>query len=242
MRKGMQRVSSQQWSAARVPSGIGRVLDALGGGSARSWEPILGEGVPRHRDVGVEPGEIGEPAEAEAALLRDGRAGDRLALERLLAGHEHPLLALCHGILGHAEDAEDAVQETFLRALRALPSFRGEAAFRTWLFRIAVNVCLSWKSSRRSTVLWDEEQAPTLPHTASPEATALRRLQIREALSHLLPRQRALLLLKEREGWSVAEIAEGLRWSERQVRYELSKARRALVEWRRRESGEGDAE
>src|SRR5207248_5223620 len=106
--------------------------------------------------------------------------------------------------LAHAEEAEAAVQETFLRALRALPRFRGEAAFGTWLFRIAVNVCLSWKSSRRPTALWEEEQPPPVLSAASPEAAALRQLQIREALSHLLPRQRALLLLKEREGWSVS--------------------------------------
>src|SRR5947208_3610251 len=108
MRKGLQRVSSQQWSAARMPSGIGRALDAFGR-NARSWEPILGEGISQHPDEGVEAGKFGEAAEVEAALLCAGRAGDRQALERLLAGHERSLLALCHGILGHAEDAEDAV-------------------------------------------------------------------------------------------------------------------------------------
>jgi RNA polymerase sigma-70 factor, ECF subfamily len=78
---------------------------------------------------------------AEAALLRAGRAGDEDALAQLLARHKRPLCALCHGILAHPDDVEDAVQETFLRALRALPGFRGDAAFRTWLFRIAV-----WRS------------------------------------------------------------------------------------------------
>src|SRR5439155_17533685 len=58
---------------------------------------------------------------AEAALLRAGQAGDRDALDQLLAQHERRVLAVCHGILGHAEDAEDAAQETFYRALRALP-------------------------------------------------------------------------------------------------------------------------
>jgi RNA polymerase sigma-70 factor (ECF subfamily) len=190
----------------------------------------------------VGPEELEEGARAEASLLRAGRAGDRAALERLVALHERPLFALCHGILGHVEDAEDAVQETFLRALRGLPGFRGEATFRTWLYRIAINVCLERKASHRATMPWDEEQPPTLPDATSPEAMALRQLRMMEALRSLPPRQRAILLLKEREGWSVAEIAAALRLKERQVEYELTKARRTLVEWRRQERGEGDAE
>jgi RNA polymerase sigma-70 factor (ECF subfamily) len=177
---------------------------------------------------------------AEAALLRAGRDGDTAALDQLLALHERSLFALCYGILGHLHDAEDAVQETFLRALRALPGFRGDAAFRTWLFRIAVNVCLGAKANRSQAVPWDDERSPALLDTASPESIALRHLRLREALGALLPRQRAILLLKEREGWSVAEIAAGLGCKERQVEYELAKARRALVAWRRREAGEGE--
>src|SRR3954447_21982165 len=94
----------------------------------------------------------------EAALIRAGLAGDRTALEQLLAPHERALIAFCYGILGQAEDAEDAAQETVLRALRGLSSFRGEAAFRSWLFQIAVNLCLRWKSQRRPTEVWDEER------------------------------------------------------------------------------------
>jgi RNA polymerase sigma-70 factor (ECF subfamily) len=118
---------------------------------------------------------------AEAALLREGRAGDRAALEQLLSLHERPLLALCYGILGHAEDAEDAAQETMLRALRALPRFRGEASFRTWLFRIAVNVCLNGKRDHRPTEPLADELPHALPDAASPEAIAMRRLRVTEA-------------------------------------------------------------
>jgi RNA polymerase sigma-70 factor (ECF subfamily) len=176
----------------------------------------------------------------ERALLRAGRAGDPAALERLLALHKRSLYALCRGILGHAEDAEDAVQETFLRALRGLSRFRGDAAFRTWLFQIAVNLCLDWKASRRPAEPWDEEQCGLVSEAPSPEAIALRRMRISEALSSLLPRHRALILLKAREGWSVAEIAVAMRWNEKRVENELSKARRALVEWRRSaDGGEG---
>jgi RNA polymerase sigma-70 factor (ECF subfamily) len=174
----------------------------------------------------------------EAALLRAGQAGDLTALERLLGAHKHALFVLCAGILGHAEDAEDAVQETFLRALHGLARFRGEAAFRSWLFRIAINVCLRWKAGRHPTELWDEERASGSSF-ASPEGIALGRLQVMEALSCLAPRHRTILLLKEREGWSAAEIARALGWNEKRVYNELYKARCALADWRRRHADEG---
>src|SRR5260370_41670005 len=121
-------------------------------------------------------GEQKEGPAVESELLRAGKAGDREALEQLLALHQRSVLALCHGILGHVDDAEDAAQETFLRALRALPGFRGDAAFRTWLFRIAVNVCLRSKAARHPTEPWDGELTSLMADTASPEAIALRRL------------------------------------------------------------------
>jgi RNA polymerase sigma-70 factor (ECF subfamily) len=186
-------------------------------------------------------GEIEERSTAEAALLRAARTGDRTALEQLLALYERPLFTFCRDILRHDEDAEDAVQETFLRALRALPGFRGDSAFRTWLYRIAVNVCLKSKAVRPPTEPWDEARSSAIPGRASPEAEAMRHLQVREALGILPPRQRAILLLKAREGWTVAEIAAGLGWSERRVEYELSKARNTLFDWQRRDADEGAA-
>jgi RNA polymerase sigma-70 factor (ECF subfamily) len=177
---------------------------------------------------------------AESALLRAGQAGDRAALEQLLALHERPLLALCYGILVHAEDAEDAVQETFLRALRALPRFEQRSAtFRTWLFRIAVNVCLNWKRDRRLTMSLDEESAHPALVAASPEAIALSRLQVSEALSGLPARHRAIFLLKVLEGWSLAEIGAAMSCSPIRVKNELSRARRALAEWQARHEAEG---
>jgi RNA polymerase sigma-70 factor (ECF subfamily) len=172
------------------------------------------------------------------ALLRAAQAGDRAAMERLLTGQERRLYALCRGMLGHAADAEDAVQETFLRALRSLPDFRGSADVHTWIFRIAINVCLDWKRARRPHELWSE--AAITASDPSPETAVLRRLRLLEALGTLPPRQRMLLLLKELEGWSVAEIAAALRCNEKRVHNELYRARRALAEWRQRDAQEGD--
>jgi RNA polymerase sigma-70 factor (ECF subfamily) len=185
-------------------------------------------------------GEVQREAAAERALLQAARAGDRDALDQLIALHYEPLFALCVSILGHAEDAQDAVQESFLRALRALPQFRGDSTFRTWLFRIAINLCCHWKRSRRPTESWDESCPGPLPEGASAETLAVRQLQMREALGALRPQHRAVFLLKEREGWSMAEIAAALGWNERRVQNELYRARCALLRWREQHGGEGD--
>jgi RNA polymerase sigma-70 factor, ECF subfamily len=188
----------------------------------------------------VASGEIEDGPVREIELLRAGQAGDQAALEQLLTPYERPLYALCRGILGHADDAEDAVQETFLRALRALPTFRGESAVRSWLYRIAVNLCLDRKRAARPTEPWDEEQAPAAPPSRSPERIALGHVRLLEALDTLIPHQRVVLLLKELEGWSVAEIAVAMRWKEKRVYNELYRARLTLAEWRRREAVEGE--
>ncbi len=182
-----------------------------------------------------------ERAATEAELVRAGQAGDRAALDRLLALHERGLLAFCRGILGHAEDAEDAAQETLFRALRALPRYqRRQATFRTWLFRIALNLCLDWKRDRRPTASWDEESlAFASADEASPETLALRRLQVMEALSGLSPDRRAVLLLKELEGWTAAEIGTAMGWNAKRVYNELYHARCALAEWQTRNAEEG---
>ena len=149
-------------------------------------------------------------------------------------------MAFCHGLLGNAEDAEDAAQETFFRALNALARFRGEARFRSWLFRIAVNICSTWRRSRRPTEPWDPEGEGWAADTASPETVALSRLRLMEALRSLPAHRRAALLLKLWEGYSLEEIAEVMGWNGTRVRNELYKARLALAEWHRREVEEGE--
>ena len=131
-------------------------------------------------------------------------------------------------------------QETFFRALNALARFRGEARFRSWLFRIAVNICSTWRRSRRPTEPWDPEGEGWAADTASPETVALSRLRLMEALRSLPAHRRAALLLKLWEGYSLEEIAEVMGWNGTRVRNELYKARLALAEWHRREVEEGE--
>src|SRR5687768_5256786 len=110
-------------------------------------------------------------------MVEAAQAGDRAALEQLVLRYKRPLFALCYGILGHSEDAEDAVQETFLRLLRTLPGYRGDASFRTWLFRVAVNLCLDRKRARRCSEPWNEERQRDPLTAPSAEAMAVERLR-----------------------------------------------------------------
>jgi RNA polymerase sigma-70 factor (ECF subfamily) len=184
-------------------------------------------------------GHPGGEALGEKALVRAARAGDRGAVERLFTGHETALLALCYGALGRVDDAEDAVQEVLYRALKALPRFRGDASVRTWLIRIAVNVCMDEREKRGRTAAYDEASEGWRGGRRSAEDAAVGRLCVAEALMQLSPRQRMFLLLKEREGLSPAEIAGVMGCSRRRVYYELTRAHDALVEWRARLTLEG---
>jgi RNA polymerase sigma-70 factor, ECF subfamily len=172
-----------------------------------------------------------------------------------LEEHRAALTGHCYRMLGSVVDAEDAVQETMLRAWRSLGRFEGRASLRTWLHRIATNVCLDALSDRtrrarpledgppgtvddplierpRSHWLEPVPDALVLPADADPGELAILRQSIRlafvAALQHLPPRQRAALLLTEVLGWSAAEVAEGLDTTVAAVNSALQRARATL--------------
>jgi RNA polymerase sigma-70 factor, ECF subfamily len=173
-----------------------------------------------------------------------------------LEAHRAPLTGHCYRMLGSAFDAEDAVQETMVRAWQALDRFEGRSSLRTWLYRIATNVCLDTLSDRSRRVRPMEEgpngsvgdrletrdrthwlepvpDARVLPSDASPyELAALRqsiRLAFVAALQSLPPRQRAALLLSEVLGWSAAEVGECLNMSVAAVNSALQRARATVA-------------
>jgi len=170
--------------------------------------------------------------------------------------HRTALIGHCYRMLGSAFDAEDAVQEAMVRAWKGLSRFDGRASLRTWLYRIATNVCLDALSARArrarpieegpvGTVDDDLETRPRthwleplpdarfLPSDANPfEQVALRqstRLAFVAALQHLPSRQRAALLLSEVLGWSAQEVAESLEMSVAAVNSALQRARATLA-------------
>jgi RNA polymerase sigma-70 factor (ECF subfamily) len=179
-----------------------------------------------------------------------------------LEDHRTALTGHCYRMLGSAVEVDDAVQETMVRAFRSLDRFDERASLRTWLYRIATNVCLDALSerSRRARPMeegpvgtvddelstlrrthWLEPipDAWALPADADPAELLVLRQSIRlafvAALQHLPPRQRAALLLVEVLGWSAAEAAEGLETSVASINSSLQRARATLA---RRDLGE----
>ena len=167
------------------------------------------------------------------------------------------LLGHCYRMLGSAFDAEDAVQETIVRAWQHADRFEERSSVRTWLYRIATNVCLDALSSRsrrarpvedgplktindpletlpRTHWLEPVPDARALPADANPHELAVLRQSIRlafvAAVQHLPPRQRAVLLLMEVLGWSAAETAESLDMTTAAVNSAIQRARATLAQ------------
>lgn len=152
-----------------------------------------------------------EEREEDERAVRAILAGDTEAFDALARAYRGKLLGICFRYTGNREDADDVVQEVLLRAYRGLSGFRGDASFRTWLFRIAVNACLNWTAGRR----W-RESGPVEPDTlVDPSPTPSERLaekeeqvMVRRAVAGLPDRQRMTLLLRVYEELSHKEIAE----------------------------------
>ena len=176
-------------------------------------------------------------------------------LERRLEQHRSELTGYCYRMLGSPFEAEDAVQDTFLRAWRGYDRFEGRAAFRSWLYRIATNVCLDMLSGRNKrarpmdfgpSVEPVESNLNTLPEVSfiepiptslvsaesDPAELAVQRDTIRlafvAALQHLPARQRAVLILCEVLRWKASEVAELLDTSVASVNSALQRARATL--------------
>ena len=112
----------------------------------------------------------------DSRWLEQCREGDSLAIERLVQTYQQDVYRLAFSILDDADDADDATQEVFVAALRALDSFRGEASLKTWLFRITVNVCRNRLQRDKSRGrLRQVLQGLFLQHQAHPESDAIQR-------------------------------------------------------------------
>lgn len=176
--------------------------------------------------------------EGDQALVHRAQNGDITAMESLLDRHRGVAWTVCLSILPHS-DAQDALQEAFIKVLGGLPRFRRQASFRTWLLRIVTNTCLDFrrKSSNEALRICDTGTRDHLQATSeSPETVTLQRAQLTEALAQLQPRQRALLVLREAEDLSAREIGEVMGWNEQKVKNELFKARQILRQWQEKQA------
>jgi len=181
---------------------------------------------------------------------------DSSALDAQLEQHRVELTGYCYRMLGSTFEAEDAVQETFVRAWKSFDSFEGRSSLRSWLYRIATNVCLDMlrEPQRRARPMdlgpassadsplpaplpeetWIEPvpDGRVVPETADPAELAVAKESIRlaflSALQHLPPKQRAVLILREVLRWQAAEVADLLDTSVQSVNSALQRARASL--------------
>jgi RNA polymerase sigma-70 factor, ECF subfamily len=184
----------------------------------------------------------------EAGVLTAARAGDESAFSALVERYRRELQVHCYRMLGSLEDAEDAVQETLLRAWRRRETFRGDSSFRAWLYGIATNVCLDAIGRRPKAtpregvrpladVPWLQPYPDRLlegpaPSDEEPEAELVAKETIELAfiatIQLLPPRQRAVLISRDVLGWSAAECAALLDTSVAAVNSALQRARETL--------------
>jgi RNA polymerase sigma-70 factor (ECF subfamily) len=178
----------------------------------------------------------------DAARLARLRAGDERAFEELVRLHGGRLLAVTQRLLGHTEDARDAVQDAFLAAFRGLPRFEGQARLSTWLHRIAVNAALmKLRAKRRRPEAPIDDLLPrfdtdghriddTVPDRLVDEEIdrAQQRAAVRRALDHLPEPYRTVLVLRDIEELDTEETAAALGTSPGAVKTRLHRARQAL--------------
>jgi len=190
-------------------------------------------------------------------ILESARAGNQESFEQLIEPHRRELLVHCYRILGSFEDAEDMLQETFVRVWKRLDSFEGRSSLRAWLYKIATNACLDALDSRRvrglprelypagdpnaplpqpsKEVIWIEP-FPDVMIDSQPNIYPEARYEVREsitlafvaALQKLPGRQRAALLLCDVLGWSSAEAAEILDMTAAAINSALQRARETM--------------
>lgn len=189
----------------------------------------------RRRDLAALP--------SEALLLERLRAGDEDACAAWVRSNAGRMLAVARRMLRSNDEAEDAVQEAFAQAFRALPRFEGHALLSTWLHRIVVNACLIRlrKRRRHAETSLDEllprfdEEGRRLDVTGPWPRDALGDLEakdvraaVRAAIDRLPERHRTVLVLRDIEGWSGEETAEHLGIRADAVKMRLHRARQAL--------------
>ena len=195
-------------------------------GEAGKWpSKRLFKGFASEDCLTVQKGRMVE-VENERELISASRAGDPAAFEALVRCHQRMIYSLTYRMSGSPADAEDLAQETFIQAWQQLAGFRSEAAFSSWLCRIAANLCLNWRKreTRREQIhrSWAEERESE----ASANAFAVQRVQ--EALLKLPPKQRVAVILTVCDGLSHQQAAQVLGCSETTVSWRLFAARRKL--------------
>ncbi len=182
-----------------------------------------------------------EPAD-EQALLQKAQQGDHAAFGDLVHAHQTAVFNTTYRLLGRRRDAEDAAQEAFLRAYKALDRFDVKRPFAPWIKRIAVNVCYNWLQSARvrpqilAADIGNNEPADMdswAAQTPSPEQELVaseRERNVRHAILQLPPRYRVVIELRHFQGMAYQEIADVLQRPLSDIKSDLFRARKKLAQ------------
>jgi RNA polymerase sigma-70 factor (ECF subfamily) len=180
--------------------------------------------------------------EVDLALVERVRRGDRHAFDLLVIKYQRKIMRLLSRMIAEPAEIEDVAQEAFIKAYRALPQFRGDSAFYTWLYRIAINTARNWQASRARrpstvSVLENEdgetfEQIDSLSDHSTPESLMASRQiaqTVNEAIEALPDDLRTAIVLREIEGMSYEEIASTMQCPIGTVRSRIYRAREAIA-------------
>jgi len=204
-----------------------------------NFPPVDGsEGAQEPRDGDERP--VSGVEQSDLELVRRVQRGERAAFDLLVLRYQHKVVKLVARLLRDPAEAEDVAQEAFVKAFRAIGSFRGDSAFYTWLYRIAVNTARNAMASRQrrpldyQADLSESEQTAVesrMRHGDTPEAVALSdeiHRTVNRAVADLPEDLRTAILLREVEGLSYEEIAQAMDCPVGTVRSRIFRAREAI--------------
>lgn len=150
----------------------------------------------------------------DAALIAAAAGGDREAFDAIVERHRRGVYQVCYRFVNNHDDANDLAQDAFLRAWRGLRNFKGQSALSTWLYRIAVNVCLNRVAARTpatepidDTSQFEDARLESAPHAMMREERAV---AVRKAIASLPEKQRAALIMRTYHDMSHQQIADVL--------------------------------
>ncbi|NYT65933.1 RNA polymerase sigma factor RpoE [Alcaligenaceae bacterium] len=180
--------------------------------------------------------------EIDAELVARVQGGDKRAFDLLVLKYQRKVIRLLSRMVRNPGDVEDVAQEAFIKAYRALPQFRGDSAFYTWLYRIAINTARNWQASqnrRPSTISSTEneegetfQQVDTLIDINTPEAMVASKQiveTVNDAIAALPEDLRTAIILREIEGMSYDDIAQSMNCPIGTVRSRIFRAREAIA-------------
>lgn len=187
-----------------------------------------------------EQGQRGSSGSSDLALIKRVQQGDKSAFDLLVVKYQHKILKLIMRYIRDPSEAMDVAQEAFLKAYRAAPSFRGDSAFYTWLYRIAINTSKNYLvAAQRRPVRFDLDPQDAEQYEAfaklreldTPEGLVLTdeiRAAVTKAIAELPEELRTAILLREMEGMSYEEIATTMECPVGTVRSRIFRAREAI--------------